>query len=70
MTDKQIVELLKTIKNSCFLDNLPWGEECRSCQFYIDNEKHKGCQLTWLIGNMSCEPQYWNIERLKEILEQ
>ena len=74
MTDKQIIETIKRIKIYCLRLHLKTRFEENPCNYCEFQAKHRSkrknvCQLTNLLGNMTCEPQRWNLPRLEEIIK-
>lgn len=75
MTDEKLIEMLKKIKEYCRkLDSLAYVytiNPCENCQFYFKHPtKRKNiCQITNLLGNMTSQPRYWDIERLEKIIK-
>lgn len=67
MTDKQIVETLKNIKEHCNSKSIV---ECTSCKFaYLDDIDCK-CQLKEIIKELLCYPDSWNIEKIERIINE
>lgn len=74
MTDEHILETIKRIKIYCHRRHLNpnfWEDPCQYCVFCIKHKSKRGnvCQLTQLIGSMTCEPRLWNLPRLEEIIK-
>lgn len=65
MTDKQIIKTLHSIKTHC--------KEmiCNQCRFHVFDTYGGACQIRTLINKMSSKfPYEWDMERVKEIIEQ
>lgn len=66
MTDKQIIETLKNIKNKC--------NTCTSCKFKlkeIDLQNGYSCQIRQLAYQLNKHsPQFWDIEKIERIIKQ
>lgn len=75
MTDKQIIETIKRIKIHCHRLHLQaeidWSDPCSRCEFWTEHRSKRNnvCQITNLLGNMTCEPRYWNLPRIEEIIK-
>ena len=75
MTDKQIIDTIKRIKIHCHRLHLRaeiyWLDPCSQCEFQAmhRSKRNNVCQLTNLLGNMTCEPRYWNLPRIEEIVK-
>lgn len=73
MTDKQIIETLKNIKNYCDSKS-----RCHRCKFKIKplpEDAHvikQDCQIIELLEYLSKQvaPTYWEIEKIERIVKQ
>jgi hypothetical protein len=63
MTDRQIIETLKNIKEYCLKRQC--GERCI---FYAKNQNI--CQIKELFGELYKTPDWWNFSEIKEILSE
>lgn len=67
MTDKQLINTLRNIKDYCV------SPHCKVCKFYMEKEEGDNvieyCQIKQLAFYLeSVSPVYWNIDRIEEII--
>ena len=64
MTDKQIVETFRKLKEYCVSKR-----DCGGCRFfYIKNKSCGYCQLEEIAWICSISPKYWNIKEIERII--
>lgn len=65
MTDNQIIETLKNIKNNC--KNI----DCIDCTFLANESKYPyTCKIRQLMVELDTPPNKWDIEKLERIIKQ
>lgn len=83
MSDGELIEILSNIKNWCkdrwkiklqeYGGSMVWSRFCEGCKFdtVMHNKQNKRhCQLQAVLGNLSGDPGLWNIEKIREIMEE
>ena len=79
MTDKQLIETLRNIKEHCSKQIEVIGyypttkiHSCNECKFLRASASKRGniCQLTKLIGNLAREPRYWDMDAIERIINE
>jgi len=79
MTDKQLIETLRNIKEYCAKCNKTTDNGfdiefhiCDGCKFKTINKSYRGnnCQLTMLIGNLTSQPRFWDMGKVERIINE
>ena len=66
MTDKQIIETFRKLKEYCVS-----RRDCGGCRFFYIKDKSRGyCQLEEFGWIFSISPKYWDMDDLERIINE